>query len=90
MPAVGRVGVAGEEEGVLQSHEIRIGSSYRCWVNTPIGRLRAKFVPTSTAAETVWGRVYIGRVFLDGVSKRSTDGNNVARYFADELEPWVP
>jgi len=62
---------------------------HRCWIDTAIGRLRARFVPTERVRGSAWGPVFLGMVYLshDGV-KRSVDRVSYGRYFADELEPW--
>lgn len=61
---------------------------YRCWVETAIGKLRARFVPIQRWPSGV-GTVYLGHVYLshDGV-RRAGDKMTMGRYFAEELEPW--
>lgn len=73
----------------MQPHEVRLGLPYRCTVETAIGRLRAKFVPTARVGGSAWGPVFLGRAYIshDG-EKRAGNRAIDARYFADELEPW--
>ena len=76
----------------MRSEDVRLGMPYRCWVNTSIGRLRARFVPIQTiGGSTQWGPVFLGRVYLLTEGRRTEDGNGhqlYGRFFADELDSW--
>lgn len=61
---------------------------YRCWVATPIGKLRARFVPIQRWISD-HGTVYLGHVYLShGGARRAGDMVTTGRYFAEELDPW--
>jgi len=65
---------------------------YRCWVNGHDGRVRARFVPQKRNGSTQWGPIFSGRVYLQVVDGRRQTALTLEnqRFFADELETWVP
>jgi hypothetical protein len=56
------------------------------------GKILAKFVPSSRSGSSNWGPIFIGTVYLWPVDDRRKTNLKLEsqRFFADELEPWVP
>jgi hypothetical protein len=61
---------------------------YLVWMDTRIGRVRAKFIPTERIVEgSAWGPVFMGEIHSNG-GRRQTERVTKGRFFADEMEPW--
>jgi hypothetical protein len=65
---------------------------YRCWIHAPQGKTLARFVPVSRNGSTSWGPIFFGTVYLTQLDGRrqATLAIGNQRFFADELEPFVP
>lgn len=56
-----------------------------------MGRMLARFVPTSRNGSTAWGPIFFGTVYLTTIDGRRRTDLRIEnqRFFADELDPWT-